>query len=287
MQTQTQLATTARNRARSIVSFSSLTIALLLILAATQFGEAQTYQVIYNFNGGATGQNPSAGMILDSNGNLYGTTSAGGDASGEGIAFELSRSGSGWNLTQLHVFDWNPSQGIAGDGASPHAALVFGPEGNLYGTTASGGLPSSEGTVYQLSNSGDRWNESILYRFKLNDDGIVPQSSVTFDLAGDIYGTTAHGSTENRGTVYELSPVNGVWREKVLWSFGTSLTDGEIPYCNVILDHSGNIYGTTVFGGKGYGTVCQVGSVRRRFGRRELLHHRSNSIRTGATLKPD
>src|SRR3984885_1132707 len=106
MQTQTQLATTARNRARSIVSFSSLTIALLLILAATQFGEAQTYQVIYNFNGGATGQNPSAGMILDSNGNLYGTTSAGGGASGEGIAFELSRSGSGWNLTQLHVFDW-------------------------------------------------------------------------------------------------------------------------------------------------------------------------------------
>src|ERR1700685_4826271 len=72
MQTQTQLAPSARNRARSIVSFSSLTIALLLILAATQFGQPQTYQVIYNFNGGATGQNPAAGMILDSNGNNLG-----------------------------------------------------------------------------------------------------------------------------------------------------------------------------------------------------------------------
>jgi uncharacterized repeat protein (TIGR03803 family) len=95
METQTPAATTSRNRARSFFSSTSLKIALLLILAAAQFGQAQTYQVIYNFNGGATGQNPAAGMILDSNGNLYGTTSAGGGAAGEGIAFELSRSGSG------------------------------------------------------------------------------------------------------------------------------------------------------------------------------------------------
>jgi uncharacterized repeat protein (TIGR03803 family) len=254
METQTPAATTSRNRARSLFSSTSLKIALLLILAAAQFGQAQTYQVIYNFNGGATGQNPAAGMILDSNGNNLGR----GRRCGRRNCIRAIALWFRMNLTPLHIFDWNPSQGIQGDGASPHAALVFGPEGKLYGTTASGGLPVSEGTVYQLSDGGGGWSESVLYRFKSNDDGIVPQSSVTFDQAGNMYGTTSNGGTGNRGTVYELSPVNGGWQEKVLWSFGISLTDGEIPFGNVVLDDAGNLYGTTVFGGARYGTVFEL-----------------------------
>ena len=157
-----------------------LTIAVFVSVVAMQPARAQSYQVIYEFNGNS-GYNPPAGMIFDSAGNLYGTTSAGGGAIDFGTAFELSRSGSGWALSTLHAFDWNPNQQFS-DGADPHAPLVFGPDGSLYGTTGSGGLPASGGTVFELTPSGDTWTETILYRFTGGADGGEPASAVTFNV---------------------------------------------------------------------------------------------------------
>jgi uncharacterized repeat protein (TIGR03803 family) len=196
-----------------------------------------------------SGYNPAAGMAIDGSGNLYGTTSIGGGSSGLGTAFELSHSGSGWNLTALHVFNWNNSE-LAGDGADPHAAVVIGPDGSLYGTTCCGGLPASGGTVYKLTQANGAWKETILYRFSLGANGGNPQSAVTFDQSGNLYGTTPAGGRLNQGTVYKLSPGNGgQWRETVLWNFGTLSNDGLNPFGNVVLDRSGNIYGTAETGG--------------------------------------
>ena len=223
----------------------SLFLAALLVSVVALQARAQTYQVIYNLTG-TTGSNPPAGLAVDSSGNLYGTGSGGG-VYGEGTVFELSPSGSAWDATVLHNFNWNPQQQTS-DGANPHAAVVFGPNGSLFGTTGSGGDPQSGGTVFELSHSGGIWNESILHAFTFGSDGGNPFASVVFDPSGNLYGTTISGGTSNFGVVYELSATSG-WQETVLWDFGATPGDGLNPVSNITFNLGGHIYGTTESGG--------------------------------------
>jgi uncharacterized repeat protein (TIGR03803 family) len=197
---------------------------------------------------------------MDASGNIYGTS---GQALGgpPATVFELSPDGKGgWTPTGLHTFTGYPN-----DGDYPMGTLVFDKAGNLYGTTALGGahckrnvVPSGCGTVYKLSpGKNGQWTETILASF-FGSRGIQPTSGVTLDAAGNIYGTTDFGGSGRKGTVYELvAGKGGKYKEKVLWTFGG--TNGSVPFAGVILDSSGNLYGTAQSNGAGgAGVVFEV-----------------------------
>ena len=206
-----------------------------------------TETVLHSFAGGpADGQTPFAGLLRDAFGNLFGTTYAGGTA-GFGTVFEVSGTGT---ETILHNFAGDPT-----DGLHPQAVLVRDAAGNLYGTTVEGGA-HGYGTVFKLSKTG---KEKLLYSFGSGADGKNPSAGLVRDRAGNLYGTTmAGGGTgcngNGCGTVFELTKT-GV--EKVLYSFDTE-DQGAVPFAALILDATGNLYGTTSNGGAGYGTVFKI-----------------------------
>ncbi len=214
--------------------------------------------VLYTFTGGKDGARPYAGVILDAAGNLYGTTFQGGNLtgcpSGCGTAFKLTPTTSGpWQETVLHSFNGKT------DGANPHAGLVFDAAGFLYGTNYWGGAapacPAADcGTVFRLapSTSGP-WKERVLHAFTNGVDGGNPASNVTFDTAGNIYGTTFQGGHLSDcaglgcGTIYKLTPTTtGPWNGSVIRAF--SGPDGTNLVAGVIFDSLGNLYGTAPSG---------------------------------------
>jgi uncharacterized repeat protein (TIGR03803 family) len=192
------------------------------------------------------GANPYAGVSLDAQGNLYGTTYRGGyDHPGAGTAFKVDTAG---NETVLHDF------GSRGDGSYPWSNLVFDVQGNSYGTTAfTGGSTDTHpgGTVFKIDTSG---NETVLYSFQGNPDGDFPLAGLVFDAQGNLYGTTYRGGAYDKGTVFKLD-ANG--NETVLHSF-SGKEDGEHPQAGLLLDSQGNLYGTTENGG---GAIACDGGV--------------------------
>jgi uncharacterized repeat protein (TIGR03803 family) len=210
---------------------------------------AETELVLYNFDKTKTsGNEPQAGLVIDSAGNLYGTTSVGGPFHG-GIVFELSpKSGGGWTEKPLHSF------GSGKDGAYPEASLVFDSAGNLYSTTSGGGAYGG-GTVFELSpEAGGRWEEKLLHSFGSGTDGSAPDSNLIFDASGNLYGTASSGGAYAGGIVFQLTPqTGGRWSETILHSFNLQGGDGYYPLAGVILDGAGNLYGTTQHGGVGSG----------------------------------
>lgn len=204
-----------------------------------------TETVLYNFGAGMDGANPSAGLVFDTSGNLYGTTVNGG-LFGGGAAFELSpNGGGGWTETGIYSFGGTPT-----DGLNPYSQLVFDSSGNLYGTTQNGGLYGA-GIAFELSPNGiGCCRESPLYNFGNGTDGAKPYAGLVFDKSGNLYGTTVDGGVFGGGTAFELSPNGtGGWTETGLYSFGSSSSDGLNPYSGLIFDKSGNLYGTTQNGG--------------------------------------
>jgi uncharacterized repeat protein (TIGR03803 family) len=220
-------------------------------------GDKWTEKVVHNFGAGYDGANPSAGLIFDASGNLYGTTAAGGNLTacnlGCGTVFELVPSTDGkWSEEVLHRFD-------SKDGANPNASLTVDGEGNMYGTTAYGGAGqcTSEqgakgcGTVFKLTRraNGD-WTETVLCDFSSYNDGEAPSASLIFDATGNLYGTTASAGQGGWGTVFKLTPgVGGAWRETLLYAFDN--TNGAGPLGNLVFDEAGNLYGTTYYGVNG------------------------------------
>lgn len=207
----------------------------------------------FNFTDGA---GPIGTLIFDSAGNLYGTTSDGG-AYGGGTAFELSLiAGGSWTETILHNF------GNGTDGAQSVAGLTFDASGNLFGTTKIGGTHHL-GTVFELSPATNAtWTETVLDNFGSIGNGTGPRDSVAslvLDAAGNVFGTTLDGGAFGGGTVFELKPaINGGWTESTLHSFGHN-TDGVSPSANLIINSSGNLFGTTDRGGLyGRGTVFEI-----------------------------
>jgi uncharacterized repeat protein (TIGR03803 family) len=215
---------------------SSAVIAMLLF--AIPGIQAQTFSTIYSFMGGTDGGNPLSGFAISSAGKLFGTTSAGGSF-GAGVVFRLSESG---EEKVLYSFTGGA------DGANPNASLIFDDSGNLYGTTYGGGA-NGDGTVFEVTQAGV---ETVLYSFKGGADGANPMSKLSFDAAGDLYGTTFAGGAYGAGTVFEV--VKGA-TEKVLHSFGNG-TDGANPTAGVTLTAKPAIFGTASAGGAdGYGIV--------------------------------
>lgn len=243
----------------SLTASRLLLTALLTVAWLTPQAQAQTLTVLHTFTDGADGYEPFAGVTLDSQGRIYGTTYAGGSHQG-GVVFRLARQGEGWALSPIYTFGSQDH-----DGNTPYSRVIFGPGGLLYGTTVSGGA-EDYGTVFSLQPPASAckaalcpWIETILYSFTGGADGGYPEfGDLAFDQAGNIYGTTANGGNSSNGVVFKLAPSSGGWTESVIWNFGGS-GDGALPFSGVIFDSAGNLYGTTAFGGgRGYGTVYEL-----------------------------
>jgi uncharacterized repeat protein (TIGR03803 family) len=239
-----------------------------------EIGGSWTEKLLHSFNSNGTdGIFPFSSLVLDAAGNLYGTAFEGG-AYGVGTVFELMPAAEGgWTEKVLYTFD--PS---VGDGNNPYAGLTFDTAGNLYGTTVSERGFSNNGTVFELTpTAGGGWTEKILHYFYFGgDDGYSPYARLTFDAAGNLYGATSLGGTENGGAVFELTPATGgSWTEKVLHNFAFSnITDGNTPYSQLIVDASGNLYGTTSGGGSyDGGTVFELTPVAGGTWTEAILHN--------------
>ncbi|PYM11065.1 MAG: hypothetical protein DME18_14990 [Verrucomicrobia bacterium] len=179
------------------------------------------------------GDDPRAGLLQASDGNLYGTTAFGGPFGGSGTVFRITPTGV---LTNLHTFRGN-------DGIGPEGTLIEGPNGILYGTTAEGG-PSTPGTVFQITTNGV---------FATLGGVDQPAAGVILARDGNLYGTTEFGGSSTNcnqgcGTVFKVTP-NGV--VTILHSFDKS--DGQQPKCVLVEGSDGNLYGTT--SGSAFGTL--------------------------------
>ncbi len=234
----------------------ALYLVAFVALSSLSLANAQTFQVLHNFTGGTDGAHPESSLTMDRAGNFYGTTVLGGTMN-EGVVFEMNRRGSGWTVVPLYSF-----QGTY-DGAVPYGPVTIGPDGSLYGTTLGGGSFQGEycegggcGVVFRLRPPAiapesviTPWNESVLVAFNATDGNEPIYPLLLFDQAGNIYGTTQFGGSTDNGVVFELTPYGSGWTETVLYGGFGSGDAGQSPFAGVIMDSSGNLYGTASTGG--------------------------------------
>jgi hypothetical protein len=219
-------------------------------------GGEWTKSTLYVFQGGTRdGSDPSAALVFDSAGNLFGTTQYGGGVNcagyGCGTVFELSppKNGGSWTETVLHTFV-GPTNG---DAYAPTCNLILDSAGNLYGIAGFGGTYNN-GAAFELNPpaaQGDPWTESVIYSFIGPPDGASPSGGLTWGPSGVLYGTASTWGPHTYGTVFQLSPparAGRQWTASVLHSFNLKAPGGN-PGGGVILDSSGNLYGTTAVGG--------------------------------------
>jgi uncharacterized repeat protein (TIGR03803 family) len=207
-------------------------LALLGPLVPLDSAEAGHEKVLYSFSGGLDGNDPDSRLVMDDNGNLYGTTFDGGDF-GAGTVFKLRPNGT---QSVLHSFTGGS------DGGFPTGDLILSVDNALIGTTEAGG-DHGAGTIFAVNREG---SESVMYSFTGGSDGANPVGGVITDGAGNLYGTTKNGGDSSFGTVFELVAFGG--GTKVLHSF-TAGSDGANPESSLVMDADGNLYGTTLGGG--------------------------------------
>ena len=236
----------------TLIVATALAAAAMPAMAAARSKSGPTfkYEVLYEFcalTDCADGDTPFAGPIRDAAGNLYGTTIFGGNGiyctvngvTGCGVVFKLDTAG---NETVLYTF-----QGTT-DGGSPYSGVIRDKAGNIYGTTTGGGNgngPDGCGVVFKVDTNGV---ETVLHTFTgQSTDGCHPYARLIQDKSGNIYGTTVYGGGSlDSGVIFKVD-TNG--NETVLHSF-TSNPDGAYPYSGLIEDEHGNFYGTTSEGGR-------------------------------------
>jgi uncharacterized repeat protein (TIGR03803 family) len=256
------------------VSNGSGTVGSSAVTGVTVSCGVGTLTTLYTFDGSGTSvdaQYSTAGLVMDSAGNFYGTSQGGGDFF-NGTVFKITPAGV---LTRLYSFTGGS------DGANPNASLAIDSNGMLYGTTYSGGIlsPSSPvapcydtgcGTVFKISTSGTGF--AVLHSFGTNaggsvdtTDGRSPQASLILDGAGNLYGTTSYGgigtctvSLCGNGTIFKIATQGSSY--SVLYRFAGGVIDGQNPQARLTLDGAGILYGTTSSGGVGstFGTVFKV-----------------------------
>ena len=222
--------------------------------------------VLHSFTGNTNGPDgtlPSGGLVIDAQGNLYGTTQQGGNSRNAGTVFKLSKDGA---ETILYSFCQKTN---CVDGDDPHTKLIIDNQGALYGTTSAGG-DSDVGTIFKLTpptNGNSLWTYTVLHSFSglpfgTGNDGAFPTSLIAGD-SGAFYGTTSGGGsgTNSNGTVFKLTPPSNsqdTWKVTILYNFcpQTPCSGGARP-SSLVVDN-GTFYGTTNVGGNGYGTVFKL-----------------------------
>jgi uncharacterized repeat protein (TIGR03803 family) len=240
--------------------------------------------VLWSFGSGGGGRQPTAGLISDAQGALYGTTTAGGGV-GYGTVFKLAPSGSGYAESVLYSFCSKPQ---CVDGNTPgYGYLTLDAHGNIYGTTLYGGAYDS-GTVFKLTPSGSGYSESVLHSFCAKptcNDGQYP-SGLIIDATGALYGTTSQGGFRGAclsisgpigcGVAFKLVPSGSIYSDHILWYFGKRPNDGVSPSGALIADATGTLYGGTNGGGAqctssgGCGTVFALTPAGRKYTERIL-----------------
>jgi len=245
------LATAIFRRRISIGAMFAFFSAFGLALMAPPSAMAQAFTNLYSFKG-TGGYAPAGAVIKDAAGNFYGTTNQGG-AYGFGTVFELVNTSGTYSEKVLYSFTNSP------DGAYPYAGLIMDAAGDLFGTTPNGGS-SGYGIVFELVNSSGTYTERVLYSSSGSPDGGTIDSGVIMDAAGNLYGTTFNGGAYASGNVFELVNSSGTYSEKVLYDFlPNSGVDGANPGAGVIMDASGDLFGTTYWGGpQNAGTVFEL-----------------------------
>jgi uncharacterized repeat protein (TIGR03803 family) len=239
---------------RQLLLAALLLFAGIALTAAPLGGAAAALseQVLYGFCSQANcadGSFPTAAPIMDAAGNLYGTTSAGGNGN-HGVVYKLAPNpnGNGWTETVIHTFC---SQANCADGAYPPAGLIMDAAGNLYGTTTRGG-PAGRGAVFKLTpDQSGGLAETVIYSFCSQGPcltGEQPAGGVTMDLLGNLYGTAKWGGN-GYGTVYQLTPDQSgtTWTATTLQSFcpNFNCADSANPSGELAVDGGGKVYGTT------------------------------------------
>jgi uncharacterized repeat protein (TIGR03803 family) len=205
-----------------------------------------TFTTLHTFTGGSDGGSPEGGLLADANGNLYGTAVVGGK-SNDGTVFKIASDGT---FSVLYAFAGGT------DGANPVGTLIADNSGNLFGVTRGGGRDCDTygcGTVWKLASDG---TETVLYALTGGKDGAEPYQGVVADSAGNLYGSAITGGTKNGfGTAFKVAP-NGTFT--LLHDF-IGPRDGEWANGGVVLDSSGNLFGTTYWSGRGeFGTLYEI-----------------------------
>ena len=215
-----------------------------------------THKVLHTFMSDNDGEAPNT-LLMDAAGTLYGTTMLGGDRycttdpdnSGCGTVFSLTHPANGqWKYRKVLVL-------AVGDGQKPQGQLSADSSGSLFGTAASGGAYNG-GIVFELAQKSNRaWKETILHSFGGPHDGFAPAGNLLFDSSGSIYGVTTYNPFNDGygfGKIFHLAPnQDGSWSEELLHSFTGYPKDGANPLAGLVADSSGNLYGTTAYGGSG------------------------------------
>jgi uncharacterized repeat protein (TIGR03803 family) len=233
------------------------------IVRLVRGADAWREEVIYSFGGAGNGYGPSAGLIADRFGALYGTTENGGAGRGAGSVFKLTPVGGTWKETTLHTFDTQDN-----DGALPAGSLIADAAGDLFGTTRVGGGAYGQGLAFKFvppKTPGGVWGEYALHNFTGGADGGQSESTLVADGLGNLYGTASAGGKNTAlaaGTVFRLAPEkNSLSRYTftTLHEFAGQPNDGSSPAAGVILGPGGILYGTTMDGGPGFdGTVFEL-----------------------------
>lgn len=217
------------------------------LLAISTFSFSQTLKVLHTFKQ-TDGEFPYSGLVHGSDGDLYGTTFAGGTV-GCGTVFKISTSG---KFTSIYSFAGG------NDGCNPQDSVIRDASGNLYGTTESGGT-SNVGTVFKIDRSG---RESVLYAFQGGSDGASPITDLIRDKSGNLYGTTSSGGgstvcVQGCGIAFKIDPSGN---ETILHAFTGGLDGG--PSGGLVRDSAGILYGPGFIGGQyGYGNIFEIDSA--------------------------